>query len=144
MEQLITFMAQYVRRLDIESLEPKQEERNLGRDEILLKRLDKLQVDMRVMHFQNNETAEENARMLDAYDEALNNITEQMQYFKSNCAQKPQEAYVEDGGTNNDDREPCSVVTLWSGKQLGAQKNKELIANKAVKDDDDEAQKDEG
>lgn len=66
-----------------------------------------------------------------------------MQYLYCSCAQKQQEAFVEDNELNKEDRELYSVVTLRSGRQLGAQKNKEQRTNKTVKDDDEE-QEDEG
>lgn len=50
---------------------------------------------------------------------------------------------MEDDELNKGDSELYSVVTLRSGRQLEAYKNKEWRANKAVKDDDKE-QKDEG
>lgn len=50
---------------------------------------------------------------------------------------------MENEETNREDSEPCLVVTLRSGKELGAHKNKELRVKKAVEDDDEE-QEDEG
>lgn len=50
---------------------------------------------------------------------------------------------MEDDELNKEDSELYSVVTLRSGKQLGAQKIKERRANKEVKNDDEE-QEDEG
>lgn len=122
-----------------ESIKPtKEEEGMLGRDKILLKRLDKVQEEMRVMHLRNKKANKKNTRMLDAHDETLKNVAKQMQHLYCSCAQKQQEAFVEDNELNKEDSELYSVVTLRSGRQLGAQKNKEQRANKVVKDDDEE------
>lgn len=49
----------------------------------MLKKLEELQEDIRVMHFQNKEAKKENARRLDVYDETLRDIEEQMKHLQS-------------------------------------------------------------
>lgn len=88
----------------------------------MLRNLKEWQEDMRVMHLHHKESIEESARRLNAHYVTLRVMEEQMHHFKSNITQKQQEVLLEDGEINKKDKKPCSVVTLRSGKQLGAQK----------------------
>lgn len=48
--------------------------------------------------------------------------------------QKSQETTTCDPKDIHEEKELCEVVTLWSGKHMGAQEDKRLLENKEVKD----------
>lgn len=109
-------------------------EKKLGFEEVLLKKIEEMQMDMKPMTVQNEKINQENAKRLDAHKETLRDIVEQLKHLTRAIEQKSQETTTCDLKDIHEENEPCEVVTLWNGKHMGAQEDKRLLENKEVKD----------
>lgn len=95
-----------------------------------------MQEDKRAMNQTNEKTNEENTKRMDAHEETLRSIEEQLWHLTKDIYKKPQKAIKKSGvKINDEDKEPCWVVTLRCSKKLEAQKNEELIENKDVNEE---------
>lgn len=95
------------------------------------------------MNQSNDKTNEEIIKRLDPYEETLRSIEEQLGHLTKDIYKKPQKTITSGVGINDEDTEPCWVVTLRSSKKLEAQKDEELMENKDI-NEEVEMQEDEG
>lgn len=59
---------------------------------------------------------------------------EQLKHLTRAIEKKSKEITTCDPKDIHEENEPCEVVTLWSGKHMGAQEDKRLLENEEVKD----------
>lgn len=82
------------------------------------------------MHQRNEKTNKENKKRMDAHEETLRTLVVQLRHLTRNIYQKSQEVTMSSVKANHKDNEPCCVITIRSGKQLGVQDNEGLMESK--------------